>query len=270
MNETSPDTVPESVSQPAPDATPDSTAESAPNATPGSTGASTASGRRADRSARRGSVLEYLLTMVVALLIAVLVKTFLVQPFYIPSASMHPTLLENDKILVSKLSPGVFDLERGDVVVFEDPGDWVGAPMPPDSTRYRAQKVLSFVGLVPDPSQSFLVKRLAGLPGDRVTCTETGGDVSVNGTPVTEPYIAPGTGACQTTFDVTVPQDSVWVLGDNRFQSGDSAWHQAQNGNGFVPLEDVTGRAVVVFWPLTRWETLGEGRDAFADVPAAQ
>src|SRR5699024_11260942 len=81
------------------------------------------SGRRTTRRSRMPLWLDTVVTMAVALLIAVLVKTFLIQPFYIPSASMNPTLLNDDKILVSKLTPGVFDLHRGDVVVFEDPAD---------------------------------------------------------------------------------------------------------------------------------------------------
>lgn len=212
--------------------------------------------------------LDTLVTMVVALVIAVLVKTFLIQPFYIPSASMNPTLLTDDKILVSKLSPGVFDLERGDVIVFEDPGDWIPGDATDNPTpRVRVLMALSLVGLAPDPSQDHLVKRLIGMPGDHVVCAEEGAQLEVNGVPVDEPYINPATSPCQVPFDVTVPAGKVWVMGDNRHASADSAWHEHHGENGFVDQADITGRAVTVFWPMDRWSGLRDGEDAFAEVP---
>ena len=212
--------------------------------------------------------LDTLITMVVALLIAVLVKTFLVQPFYIPSASMNPTLLEDDKIIVSKLSPGVFDLERGDVIVFEDPADWIPGDATDDPTpRVRVMMLLSMVGLAPDPSQDHLVKRLIGLPGDRVVCESEGAGLRVNGTRLEEPYINAETPACQVAFDVTVPDGKVWVMGDNRFASADSAWHHTHGEGGFVDRSDITGRAEVIFWPASSWHVLNDGGDTFADVP---
>lgn len=238
-------------------------------------------GASGEQTARRGHShsarrrmplwLDTVVTMVIALLIAVLVKTFLIQPFYIPSASMNPTLLNDDKILVSKLSPGVFDLERGDVIVFEDPADWIPGDATEDPTpRVRLMMILSAVGLAPDPSQDHLVKRLIGLPGDHVVCEEQGGTLTVNGVELEEPYINPETPACQVAFDVTVPEDSVWVMGDNRYSSADSAYHESQGEDGFVPMDDVTGRAVVIFWPADHWSGLGSGREAFADVPASE
>src|SRR5690625_7834281 len=110
--------------------------------------------------------LDTVVTMAVALLIAVLVKTFLIQPFYIPSASMNPTLLNDDKILVSKLTPGVFDLHRGDVVVVEDPADWIPGDATGDPTaRVRLMVVRSMVGRAPDPPQDHRVQSRIGLPG---------------------------------------------------------------------------------------------------------
>jgi signal peptidase I len=223
--------------------------------------------RAAKRRGYRGSWLDYAVTMLVALIIAVLVKTFLIQPFFIPSDSMNPTLVQNDKILVSKLSPGVFDLHRGDVVVFEDTQNWMESETGADqSSRYRLLTVLSWVGLAPDPSQNHLVKRVIGLPGDHVQCVKDG-DLSVNGETLDEPYINPETPACQTSFDVTVPQDKLWVMGDNRFDSADSSYHYSQGEEPYVDEDDVTGRAVAIFWPVSRWTGLGDGRDAFASVP---
>ena len=225
--------------------------------------------RRGHRRQRMPLWLDTAVTMAVALVIAVLVKTFLIQPFYIPSASMNPTLLEDDKILVSKLSPGVFDLERGDVIVFEDPGDWIPGDATENPTpRVRVMMVLSMVGLAPDPSQDHLVKRLIGLPGDHVVCAEEGGSLEVNGTTLEEPYINQETPACQGAFDVTVPDGKVWVMGDNRYASADSAWHEIQGEGGFVDESDITGRAEVIFWPAGRWSGLGDGSATFDDVPA--
>ena len=211
--------------------------------------------------------LDTLITMAVALVIAVLVKTFLIQPFYIPSASMNPTLLENDKILVSKLSPGCSTPQRGDIIVFEDPDDWIPGDATENPTpRVRVMMLLSMVGLAPDPSQDHLVKRLIGLPGDRVACEEEGGVLEVNGTALDEPYINPQTSACQVAFDVTVPDGKVWVMGDNRHASADSAWHETRGEGGFVDESDITGRAEVIFWPASSWERLNDGRETFADV----
>lgn len=223
---------------------------------------------RRPRRQRMPLWLDTLVTMVVALLIAVLVKTFLIQPFYIPSASMNPTLLENDKILVSKLSPGVFDLQRGDVIVFEDPDDWIPGDATENPTpRVRVMMVLSMVGLAPDPSQDHLVKRLIGTSGDHVVCAAEGEALEVNGTPLEEPYINPETPACQVPFDVTVPEGKVWVMGDNRYASADSAFHEYQGDSGFVDESDITGRAEVIFWPASSWARLNDGREVFADVP---
>lgn len=225
---------------------------------------------RGRRRARGGGWLEYAVTMIGALVIAVLVKTFLIQPFYIPSESMNPTLQVDDKIIVSKLSPGVVDLQRGDVIVFEDPANWIEGDATQNPTlRTRVMMALSLVGLAPDPSQDHLVKRLIGLPGDHLVCADQGAQLEVNGVPVDEPYINPEASACQAAFDVTVPSGSVWVMGDNRYASADSAYHFVHGEEAFVPLEDVTGKAVVVFWPIGRWEGLGAGSDAFAEVPAA-
>lgn len=223
---------------------------------------------RTHRRQRMPLWLDTLVTMAVALIIAVLVKTFLIQPFYIPSASMNPTLLTDDKILVSKLSPGVFDLQRGDVIVFEDPDDWIPGDATENPTpRVRVMMLLSMVGLAPDPSQDHLVKRLIGTSGDHIVCEEQGGVLEVNGTPLEEPYINPQTPACQIAFDVTVPEGKVWVMGDNRYASADSAWHETQGDGGFVDESDITGRAEVIFWPASSWDRLNDGRGAFVDVP---
>lgn len=248
-----------SATHPGPSPDLDATAPVAPRPTPG----------KGERGRGRLPLwLDTLVTMAVALLIAVLVKTFLIQPFYIPSASMNPTLLNDDKIVVSKLTPGVFDLERGDVIVFEDPDDWISGDATDDPTlRVRLMMVLSLVGLAPDPSQNHLVKRLIGLPGDHVVCDGAGGSLSVNGTELDEGYINQDSSPCQVAFDVTVPEGKVWVMGDNRHASADSAYRHARGENGFVPTGSITGRAMAIFWPASHWSGLGGGRDAFNEVP---
>src|SRR5699024_2644423 len=145
----------------------------------------------------------------------------------IPSASMNPTLLENDKILVPKLSPGVFDLQRGDVIVFEDPDDWIPRDATEDPTvRVRVMMLLSLVGLAPDPSQDAPRKRVSGASGGHVVCESRGAALDVNGVPLDEPYINPGAPGCPAGFDVTVPEGKVCVMGDNRYASADSPYQE--------------------------------------------
>ena len=226
---------------------------------------------RRRRSGVLASVLDWTITIVVALLVAVLIKTFLVQPFFIPSASMHPTLLEEDKILVSKLHPGVLDLHRGDIIVFQDPGDWVGGNADrPLTAGQQISKALSYVGLAPDPTENHLVKRLIGVGGDHIVCKERGGAMTINGVELDETYIVPGNGACQVSFDVKVPQGKLWVMGDNRFNSADSSEHYARGEDPFVDESEVTGKAILLFLPLDHWSTLNGGEKVFEKVNNAE
>ncbi len=226
---------------------------------------------RGTRSGALVSLLDWTITIVVALIVAVLIKTFLVQPFFIPSASMHPTLLEDDKILVSKLHPGILDLQRGDVIVFQDPGNWVGGNSErPLTTGEQISKALSYVGLAPDPTENHLVKRLIGKGGDHIVCKERGGAMTVNGVELDETYIVPGNGACQVSFDVTIPEGKLWVMGDNRFNSADSSEHYARGEEPFVDESEVTGKAVLLFLPFDRWSTLGDGEKVFEKVNGAE
>ncbi|MCI0155238.1 signal peptidase I [Leifsonia shinshuensis] len=223
---------------------------------------------------RRGVLLflrDVLVVVVIALLVAFLIKTFVVRSFYIPSGSMENTLQINDKILVNELQPSVFGLSRGDVVVFRDPGSWL-PPSPPVVRNPLAQATdtaLTFVGLSASDSDDHLVKRIIGLPGDHVVCCDTAGRITVNGTPIVEPYIQIPPGqkdAATLTFDVTVPSGRLWVMGDNRYNSQDSSRNQALPGHGFVPLDHVVGRAVVISWPVGRWSWLDDYPEAFRDV----
>lgn len=204
-----------------------------------------------------------------ALVLSFLIKTFLFQPFHIPSGSMEDTLLIGDRVLVSKLTPGPFELERGDVVVFLDPGGWLAEQPEQDSgpLANAARSVLTFVGLLPQNSGEHLIKRVIGLPGDTVECCDAEGRVVVNGQPITEPYLAPGAIPSQVEFAVTVPEGGLWVMGDNRQHSDDSRANMHRPGEGTVPEENVVGTAVVRIWPFDRLGGLTGAGDTFAAVP---
>ncbi|HEY4752739.1 MAG TPA: signal peptidase I [Candidatus Limnocylindrales bacterium] len=210
---------------------------------------------------------ETAIVLVSALVLSLLAKTFLVQAFWIPSASMHQTLMENDRVLVSKLAPGPLHLNRGDIVVFKDPGGWLDW-QPPTATGIRRglNDVLAFVGLRPVDAGRYLVKRVIGLPGDHVVCSASIAQVTVNGVALDEPYLALGSQPCGTTFDTTVPPDSLWVMGDNRNDSQDSRYHQGDPGGGSIPMNHVVGVAFVTVWPADRWTLLRNPGATFANV----
>lgn len=206
---------------------------------------------------------EVVATVLVALVIAVAVKTFLVQPFFIPSESMESTLLVGDRVLVSKLEPGPGTLERGDVVVFVDPGGWLPPSASEPSLLVRS---LTFVGLLPANSGEHLIKRVIGLPGDTVECCDDEGRLSVNGEPLDEPYLFEGDVPSTIDFSVEVPDGRLWVQGDHRAVSEDSRYQIGQPGGGMVPLDNVVGRAVLVMWPFDRLTTLPTPEPVFDGV----
>lgn len=223
------------------------------------------------RSAAGGlvaAVRETVLVVAVALVVSLVVKTFLLQAFYIPSESMEQTLDIGDRVVVSKLSPGPFDLHRGDVVVFEDPGGWLPetAPASRGPVGTVVADALTFVGLLPEDSDDHLIKRVIGLPGDHVACCDAQGRVTVDDVPVDETgYLFPGSEPSEADFDVTVPAGMLWVMGDNRAHSADSRYNRDKPHDGFVPVANVTGRAYAVVWPLSHWNWLSTP-SAFAQV----
>lgn len=209
----------------------------------------------------------------IALALSFLVKTFLVQAFYIPSESMESTLVTDDRVIVSKLTPGLDDLNRGDVVVFADPGDWL---VPTESVDRGpvlngVTRALTFVGLLPDTAEGHLIKRVVGLPGDHVVCCDTDGRLEVNGEAVDEPYVKDGQSPSDITFDITVPEGRIWVMGDNRGHSSDSRLHdpEGDGSEGSVPVDLVVGRAVLLVWPFDRATWLSNYSEAYGSVPAA-
>ena len=217
-----------------------------------------------------GFLKDLIIIVAAALLISFVVKTFLFRSFFIPSASMENTLMVDDRIIVNELVPDVFPLQHGDVVVFSDPGGWLPNYDSPDPDLVTAalDLIATVVGFGGSDSEDHLVKRLIGLPGDRVVCCDANGLLQVNGKSVNEPYIVttPNHEASSgMKFDITVPDDSLWVMGDNRYDSADSRYNQDKPGNGFVPLDKVVGRAVVVSWPISHWTWLDNHAGNFAN-----
>lgn len=184
------------------------------------------------------SLLEWVVVIAIALTVALAIRTWVFQPFWIPSESMVQTLQKKDRVLVNKLSYRLHDIHRGDVVVFEQPDSW------PLGSEVKD-----------------LIKRVIGLPGDEIRIS--GDRVYVGGRELVEPYIyCPEdrgefcTDVATTVIDpdqdgkFVVPEDMVFVMGDNRTGSSDSRY------NGFVPESNVVGRAFVVIWPVGHWSWL--------------
>jgi signal peptidase I len=217
-------------------------------------------GRRKGRRRKQRSFWRELpIILVVALVLSLLIKSFLLQAFYIPSGSMENTLLVGDRVFVNKLVPRFGDIQRGDVVVFRDPGDWLPPPPPAEGfgkVRQAVRDVLVFIGLAPSDSDDDLIKRVIGMPGDRVACCDPDGRVTVNGVALDEPYVLPGDQPSAEEFDVVVPDGSLWLMGDHRSVSQDSRAHQDDARGGMVPVDNVLGRAFAVVWPLDQAKRL--------------
>ena len=222
--------------------------------------------RRPRRDDDRGRGFATFLRDVVIIFLAALLISFLIRSFYIPSGSMENTLQIDDRIIVNELVPDLVDVERGDVVVFSDPGGWLDGtvPVPAESggpVREGLSWFLTQVGLGTQDSNDHLIKRVVGLPGDTVECCNDFGQMSVNGVPLREPYVLLPPGEERVSgddFSVTVPADSLWVMGDNRYNSKDSRYNGDTPSQGFVPMSDVVGRAFVISWPSTRWTWLDD------------
>ena len=202
---------------------------------------------------KRGSLLKELpFLVVVALITSLLIKTFLVQFFYIPSGSMENTLQVQDRVAVNKVPFISKSIDRGDVVVFRDPDNWLPEMIDYGTNKYiaTAKSALVAIGVLPNPAKQYLVKRVVGVAGDRIICCTKDDKLSINGVEVDEPYIFAGNKPSDMTFDVTVPEGKIWVMGDHRGASADSRYHQEDINKGFVPVSKVTGRVVAVIWPF--------------------
>ena len=213
---------------------------------------------------------RWLFVVGVGLVLMMLVRGFLVESFFIPSGSMEPTLEPADRILVNKIG-GASSLQRGDLVVFDgthsfaDPAAGSGAGRSSGAGRVLGSMASS---LTIHLNESDYVKRVVGLPGDHVVCCDLKGLLTVNGIAVVEPYLYPGDKPSDLTFDVRVPAERVWVMGDHRSVSSDSRAHLGDPGGGMVRLDDVIGQARMIYWPPSRARIL-EAAGSLRDIPAS-
>jgi signal peptidase I len=197
---------------------------------------------------------ELPILIVVALFLTLVIKTYAIQAFYIPSGSMQNTLEIGDRVLVNKLSFEFGTIHRGDIVVFSGDGTW-DPGVPPPSTNFFSrfgQSVESMFGFA--KGQNDFIKRVIGLPGDKVACCDAQGRLTVNGVALNEKsYLYPGNPPSQQRFSVTVPADSLWVMGDHRDVSYDSRGHRyGFPGGGSIPKSAVVGRAFIKIWPVSQ------------------
>jgi signal peptidase I len=209
--------------------------------------------------------------VVLALGLALLIKTFLVQAFYIPSESMENTLVPGDRVLVNKLSYRLGEIQRGDVVVFNGADSWdseVTILEPSGPVQGFLRTVGELFGFSTAGEKDF-IKRVIGLPGDRVRCCDSRDRVTVNGKPLSESkYLYPRDAPSATRFDITVPRDRIWVMGDHRAASADSRAHRGDPGGGTIATDHVLGRAFVIVWPVDRLAVLNRPA-AYAEVGLA-
>lgn len=226
----------------------------------------------AGRRRRRGSVMrrkemplwqELPLLLIVAFCLAVLIRTFLLQAFFIPSGSMEDTLLVGDRVLVNKVVYDMRDPLRGEVVVFRGPPTWASeTPDKPLDQAFSAKlgrTVGDLVG-VSRPGERDFIKRVIGLPGDRVACCDARGRITVNGVGIDEAYVLdnsdleaparPGVCGSRRFAEITVSPDNMWVMGDHRAVSQDSRCQ------GEVPIDNIIGRGFVIVWPSDRFAGL--------------
>jgi signal peptidase I len=194
--------------------------------------------------------------LVFALVLALLIKSFVVQAFFIPSSSMENTLEIGDKVLVNKLVYDFRSIHRGDVVVFNGDGSW--DPVPAETASPVARLWGSITGLFGTaPGVHDFIKRVIGVPGDHVVCCNAHGQITVNGIALSEKsYLYPGNAPSESPFNIIVPPKRLWVMGDHRSVSWDSRGHRSDPGNGTIPEDHVVGRAFVIVAPVSRWRIL--------------
>ena len=216
-------------------------------------------GRPATRRGRRKRSFwrEFPVLVVIALLLAVVIKTYAIQAFFIPSGSMENTLEINDRVLVNKLVYDVRSIHRGDIVVFNGDGSWDPGTAP-RNTNFVVKFGQGFASMFGfGHPGDILIKRVIGLPGDKVACCDARGRVTVNGVPLAErSYLYPGDSPSEVRFNIVVPPGRLWVMGDHRLISDDSRDHLGDPGGGTIPENAVIGRAFVIIWPISRWRIL--------------
>ncbi|WP_232524288.1 signal peptidase I [Nocardiopsis gilva] len=204
--------------------------------------------------------------LVIGLLLAFVIKTWVVEPYYVPSGSMENTLLIGDRVFVNKLAYATRDIERGEVIVFDGRESWDAVEGAETSSGFLTS-VADFAGM--SPNRKDYTKRVIGLPGDTVECCDEKGRISINGEPIDEPYLFPESRESHEKFGpVTVGKGRLWVMGDHRAISLDSRGHAEPGEDGTIPISSVAGPAFLIHWPLDRISTLSTPKNAFANVPA--
>ena len=224
--------------------------------TPGRGGGRRAAGARQTKRRRIPAWLEILGYVVISLTLTSLIKTFLVQMYYIPSPSMEPTTYKGDRVFVDKLSTWVGGAPaRDQVIVFHDPHNWLMSSAGSTGGAINLPDILAAVGILPDQHDDLLIKRIIGVAGDTIECKTQDGPVYRNGVALDESSFImngkQGMPCYNGVYKVTVPAGNLWVLGDNREHSGDSSWNYLKKGGdaGFVPTKNVVGHVVgVVSW----------------------
>src|SRR6266516_4579833 len=216
-------------------------------------------GHRRPKGKRRPNMswwVELPILLVFALILALLIKSFVVQAFYIPSSSMENTLEIGDKVLVNKLVYDFRSIHRGDIVVFNGDGSWDPVPAQPAPLLSRLWASISgLFGTAPGVHD--YIKRVIGVPGDHVACCNRQGQVTVNGVPLSEKsYLFPGDAPSEQHFSIVVPTGRLWVMGDHRSVSWDSRGHTSDPGAGTIPEDHVVGRAFVIVAPISRLRIL--------------
>lgn len=194
---------------------------------------------------------RYVVLLAVAVVLVAVVRSLVVQSFVVPTGSMSPAVQPGDRVVVARWSYLVGDVRRGDVVVFDGAGVFGPAAVPASSPLAQAGRGVAAVLGVPVGERDY-VKRVVGLPGERVACCDAAGRLTVDGKPLVEPYLAGSGPASTTPFDVVVPPGRLWVMGDDREDSDDSRSHLGDPGGGTVPVERVVGRVVGIYWPVGR------------------
>jgi signal peptidase I len=246
----------------------DPAGQSAPEPVPAASSSAGAPSSSSERTkpAKKGSLLKELpVLLVVAFVLALLVKTFLVQAFFIPSGSMEQTLhgctgCTGDRVLVNKVPYWFGEPRPGDVIVFKGPDTWAPEITVAKPSNWVSGALLTLgraLGVAP-PSEDDYVKRVIATAGQTVECCDAEGRVTVDGRPLDEPYIYQNTPIETRAFPaVTVPEGRLWVMGDHRSASADSKAHMGDQYAGTVAVDDVIGKAALIVWPLDRIGTVG-------------